>query len=654
MCGFCGFYDPAECNGLAADAIGVAMGAAIAQRGPDGAGTWCDEVAGLTLVHRRLAILDLSEAGMQPMSSFGQRYKIVYNGEIYNHTALRGDLAQGGHSFNWIGHSDTETLLACIETWGLEEALQRVTGMFAFALWDADQLALYLARDRMGEKPLYYGIQNNVFMFGSDLNALRRHPSFAGRIDRSVLPLFLRHSYVPAPHSIYEGIFKLEPGRLLRVRFEDGGFTQKETTYWSLSEVAARGAEAPFGGNVDEARDALDATLTRGVESQLISDVPVGAFLSGGVDSSTVVALMQKVSTKPVRSFSIGFKDEAYDESRFAASVAAYLGTDHLELIVSPQQALDVIPAMPGIYSEPFADSSQVPTFLVSQLAREHVTVALSGDGADELFAGYSRYLSAWQVWQKVTRLPPPLRRALRQLLLARSPAEWDRLYAWLGPLLPARLRERVPGDKAHKLARTLATDDAPNYFQQVTSLHDAPEKFLLHREFLPTLLSQPKTWPELERFEEVMMVIDGITYLPDDILVKVDRATMACGLEGRAPFLDHRVVELAWSLPYAHKLGSGQGKWLLREVLYRYVPRELIERPKSGFGIPIGEWLRGALRPWAEELLSLDRLETEGYFDTSAIQEVWQEHLSGDRNHQHILWNILMFQAWLEEYHGK
>ena len=647
MCGIAGFIGGRfDHGGQGARAILSRMTGAIAYRGPDSAGAWLDSDHKVALGHRRLAILDLSPAGEQPMTSPSGRYVTVYNGEIYNHLELRERL-----SGPWRGHSDTETLLAAIEAWGVEKALGECAGMFALALWDRQEKALILARDRLGEKPLYYGWQGigaeSAFLFGSELKALARHPAFRREIDRQALALFTRFNYVPAPHSIYAGIAKLPPGSFLTLRAGDR--EPVVTAYWSAAEVAASGAAAPLDIGPEEATDELDRLLSKTVAQQMISDVPLGAFLSGGVDSSTVVALMQAQSSRPVKSFSIGFDDPAYNEAEHAGAVARHLGTDHTELYVRPEDALAVIPSLPSIYDEPFADASQVPTLLVSRLARKQVTVALSGDGGDELFAGYNRYRLAASNWRRISRVPRPLRRAAARGLVALSPEQWNRVAGAVAPILPASLRMRLPGEKVHKAARGLASGSPAELYRELVSSWRDPGEIVIDGAEPATLgeatLSRLEALPVCER----MMALDMLTYLPDDILAKVDRAAMSVSLETRVPLLDHRVVEYAWRLPLDLKLRGGETKWVLRQLLYRHVPRELIERPKMGFGIPIDAWLRGPLREWANALIDEGRLKSEGYFQPGPIRAAWEDHQSGRANRQYQIWAILMFQSWLE-----
>ncbi len=644
MCGIAGFLG----GGGRADCAAVArsMAEAMHHRGPDDSGVWVDEGARIALAHRRLAILDLSPAGHQPMASTDGRHVIVFNGEIYNHQALRALLA----GENWRGHSDTETLLAAITAWGVETTLRLCVGMFAFALWDRQERSLTLARDRLGEKPLYYGTMAGHFLFASELKALRTWPGFSGEIDRDALALFMRRNYVPAPWSIYRGIRKLPPGMFLRVAAQGPSTVVAEPIpYWSAREAAESGLAQPFAGDVGEAADELERLLRQAIAGQMLADVPLGAFLSGGIDSSVVVALMQAQSSRPVRSFSIGFHEGEYNEAHHAKAVAAHLGCDHTELYATPRQAMNVIPRLPALYDEPFADSSQIPTFLVSQLARQHVTVSLSGDGGDELFGGYNRYFWAMQLWRRFSRMPRPLRRAAQAGLTALSPAAWNRLFHMAGPLLPAALRHANPGDKLHKLAALFAARQPEAIYQRLVSHWDDPAAVVWHSHEPATALFDPARWLDSPDFPQRMMYLDQVSYLPDDILVKVDRAAMAVSLETRVPLLDHRLVEFAWRLPLAMKIRDGQGKWLLRQVLYRHVPRHLIDRPKMGFGVPIDVWLRGPMKDWAEALLDEARLRRESYFDPTPIRHLWAEHQSGRRNWAYHLWDVLMFQAWRE-----
>lgn len=648
MCGICGSVRP---GGVLDETAIEKMNGAMVHRGPDDEGVWIDHPRGVMLGHRRLSILDLSSLGRQPMVSASGRFVMVFNGEIYNHLELRLRLDDSGCAPVWGGHSDTETLLACFSTWGVLRTLQAATGMFALALWDRDEKSLTLARDRLGEKPLYYGWQGDVFMFASELKALRAHPRFRGTIDRGALSLLLRHNCIPAPYSIYEGVRKLEAGHYLTLTGPvlRGQGALDPLPYWSLAQVASLGLADPFVGSASEAVDSLDAMLSASVASQMVSDVPLGAFLSGGVDSSAVVSLMQANSSRRVKTFTIGSSTPGYDETAHARAVAAYLGTDHTELQVSAEDALSVIPQLPSIYCEPFGDSSQVPTILVSRLAREHVTVALSGDGGDELFGGYNRYLGALKTWSQLRRVPTPLRRLAAKALISQSPRNWDRLFAAMGVVIPRRLRISTPGDKAHKLAEVLRAEDERAYYRHLTSHWADPSALVIAGHEPQTHVTTGSSWLLGQPRELQMMAMDSLTYLPDDLLVKVDRAAMANSLETRVPLLDHRVVEFAWRLPLDLKIRGGVGKWALREVLYRYVPKSLIERPKMGFGIPIDEWLRGPLREWVDSLINVNRLRHEGFFHPEPINALWQEHLSGTRNRQHQLWTILMFQAWLD-----
>ena len=658
MCGFAGFLNfgsgAGGMDGPAMTAVAGRMADALHHRGPDDAGAWADVQAGIALGHRRLAVVDLSAAGHQPMHSDGGRYVMAFNGEIYNHLALRAELA----GINWRGHSDTETLLAGFEAWGVEATLQKTVGMFAIALWDKQAQTLTLARDRFGEKPLYYGWvgqgANAVFVFGSELKALRAYPGFANPVSREALAQYMRFMYVPAPLSIYEGVYKLEAGCLLTLH---GGGVQT-TRWWSLADTVQAGAQNQITDEV-VAVDALEQCLADAVRLQSLADVPLGAFLSGGVDSSTIVALMQQQAklggSGPVKTFTVGFEEAGFDESPHANAVAQHLGTDHSELFVTSAEAQAVIPQLPTMYDEPFADSSQIPTHLVCKAARQQVTVALSGDAGDELFGGYNRYFWGPRIWNRLVWLPYPVRQLLGKAMAAVPADGWDGLGSKLGVV-------RV-GEKLNKLGRALRgvrnMDDL--YLNLVSEWQDPASvvKGEICRagfnppwpnEFGPTKQPQSIDVPPNQSAAERMMYRDSMSYLPDDILCKVDRAAMACSLETRVPFLDHRVAELAWRLPLHMKIRGNEGKWALRQVLYRHVPRELIERPKAGFGIPVGQWLRGPLRDWAESLLDAQRLQAEGFFHPAPIRARWAEHLAGQRDHTTSLWAVLMFQAWLAE----
>ncbi|TFB60250.1 asparagine synthase (glutamine-hydrolyzing) [Cryobacterium sp. Hz7] len=651
MCGLAGCVQATGDATALADAMSR-MVEAIRHRGPDQDGRWIDEGVGVALGHSRLSILDVSSAGAQPMTSADGRYVLSFNGEIYNHLVLRQTLEDNQEAPSWRSHSDTETLLECFSAWGIERTLKATVGMFAIALWDRTGHVLTLARDRMGEKPLYYGWLNSALMFGSELKALKAHPRFAAEVDRGALALLLRHNCIPAPHSIYQGIRKLMPGTYLSIPVADGSAAQGSVprAYWSLNDVIASGSKNRYAGTETQAVDAVELALSDSVRGQMLADVPVGAFLSGGIDSSTVVAVMQAQSRHPVRTFSIGSANTGYDEAPHAKAIAECLGTEHTELYVQPGDALDVIPKLAAMYCEPFGDSSQIPTFLVSQLAHQDVTVALTGDGGDELFGGYNRYLTAHSVWARMARLPVPVRRAAKRALESVSPGTLDRMFEFAKPLLPNRFDVAYPGDKAHKLATVLGAADEASFYRRLTSNWDDPTSAVLESREPMTAFTDPDSWPPTESFEEWMMAMDTKTYMADDILVKVDRAAMATSLETRVPLLDHRLLELAWTMPVSLKIRNGEGKWLLRRVLDRHVPKELTERPKMGFGIPLGQWLRDPLRDWAEALIDESRLKREGYFRHEVVRGMWAEHLSGRRNREHQLWPVLMFQAWLSE----
>jgi asparagine synthase (glutamine-hydrolysing) len=659
MCGFAG-YLTLDFNSLnRPEEIVARMALAIAHRGPDDSGVWVDAQAGIALGHQRLSIIDLSAAGHQPMHSLNGRYVMVFNGEIYNHLDLRLELEKKAcFSINWQGYSDTETLLAGFELWGVEATLKQTVGMFAIALWDREEKSLILARDRFGEKPLYYGWVGNganiAFVFGSELKAIRAYPGYANPLSREALALYMRFSYVPAPHSIYHNIFKLEPGCVLDINSVlppslkmppsppamHEGFSLRR--WWSLEHVAQSGVQNQITDDT-EAVIVLEERLTDAVRLQSLADVSVGAFLSGGIDSSTIVAVMQQQARRPIKTFTVGFEEAGFDESYHARAVANHLGTDHSELFVTAVEAQSVIPKLPAMYDEPFADSSQIPTHLICKAARQHVTVSLSGDAGDELFGGYNRYILGTRIWHMLSFLPIPVRQTLSKTIAAMPVSSLDTLGKIIGV--------SRTGEKLQKLGNAIygAQNLSDFYSNLVSQWHETDCVVKMDGAQLSSLENASNVPQNLSNIER-MMYIDSITYLPDDILCKVDRAAMSISLETRVPFLDHRLAELAWQLPMHMKIRGNEGKWLLRQILYKYVPRELIDRPKTGFSIPLGNWLRGPMRDWAESLLAEDRLEKEGYLHPSPIRKKWKEHLTGQRDHTSCLWTVLMFQAWLEE----
>jgi asparagine synthase (glutamine-hydrolysing) len=644
MCGIAGYINYPN-NNLNVDNQTVInkMLHAIIHRGPDDTGHWISAQHNVVLGHRRLSIIDLTTAGHQPMQSSCGRYVLVFNGEIYNFVALRSELEQLGHKFS--GHSDTEVVLVAVMQFGLQAAVERFNGMFAFALWDNKLQQLYLVRDRVGIKPLYYGWCKSGFLFGSELKALRAYPDFNSEIDRDVLSLYFKYNYIPAPYSIYKKIYKLLPGTILTIAAGHPDAEIKPVPYWSAVQVIQ---QPRLHISTAEATQQLEQLLCDAVKLRMMADVPLGAFLSGGIDSSLVVALMQQQSSQPVKTFSIGFSEDQYNEAEYAKAVADHLHTEHTELYVSPTDAMAVIPQLPILYDEPFADVSQIPTFLVSQLARQKVTVSLSGDGGDELFGGYNRYFWGDNIWRKIKYCPLIMRKLFAILLHSIAPQQWDKVFTLFGFMLPKNMQVQLPGDKIHKLANILTATRSHDLYKQLLVLTNNSDELVqggyasaLNARLYQKLNSE-------QSFIEQMMFWDMNYYLPDDILTKVDRASMGVSLEARVPLLDHRVVEFAWQLPLSMKVRNNQGKCLLREVLYQHVPRKLLERPKMGFGVPIGTWLRGSLREWAEDLLNEQRLLCEGYLNPAPIMQKWREHLTGKRNWQYHLWGILMFQSWL------
>ncbi|MBF0381999.1 MAG: asparagine synthase (glutamine-hydrolyzing) [Magnetococcales bacterium] len=646
MCGITGFLDPScSRNNYHLQATAKAMANCIANRGPDDSGEWVDETFGVALAHRRLSIIDLSPLGHQPMVSQSGRYIVVYNGEIYNFPELRKELSELGCIFR--GHSDTEIMLAAIETWGLTVSINKFIGMFAFALWDQDRAILHLVRDRLGIKPLYYGWVDGCFVFASELKSLKGFSDKKLPINRDALALYMRHNYVPAPHSIFKNIYKLLPGNILTIDSKQSDIEPKITNYWSAKDIVYGGLDNQFSGSDNEAIKSLEKILGDAVAIRMVADVDLGAFLSGGYDSSLVVALMQARSERKVKTFSIGFNEDAYNEAHFAKEVARHLGTQHTELYITPQEAMGVIPQLPTLYDEPFSDSSQIPTFLVSQLARKHVTVSLSGDGGDELFAGYHRYDTGERIWNKFGWLHPSIRSSLAAMMGYPSTQTYDKIFGLLNPLLPQQIAQKITGDRVHKLGEILQIKTRQDFYRRLVSHWKDPLKIVKDSHEPLSAFSDPTRQADLDDFTQYMMYTDLISYLPDDILTKVDRASMGVGLEARVPILDHRVVEFAWSLPQHMKCRDGQSKWILRQLLYKHVPQKIMERPKMGFGVPIDHWLKGPLRDWGENLLDEKRLEEDGYFDPKPIREKWLEHQKGTRRWHYYLWDVLMFQAW-------
>ena len=641
MCGLAGYLggNSFESTEASKELLSL-MSKNIIHRGPDSSGIWLDEESRLGLAHQRLSVLDLTKAGHQPMISRNNRYVIAYNGEIYNHLLLRKELKNSRQISSWKGSSDTETLLSCIQEWGLKETLSRIEGMFSFALWDRKNRELTLTRDRIGEKPLYYGWQNSTFLFASELKALKVHPSFEGKLDKSSIDEYLRFNYVPGPNSIYKGIKKLPPGTFLTVSLD-----KKEPSlpipYWNLLDVVKKGEENTFKGNDLQAVDKLEELLTSVVSQQLISDVPLGAFLSGGIDSSLIVAIMQKVSANPISTFTVAFKEKGFNEAIYAKGVANYLGTDHKEIQVTSHDALKTIPEMPKLFDEPFSDSSQIPTYLISKLAKENVTVSLSGDAGDELFGGYNRYVSAMSLASTFYKLPLSMQKILHSSL----------------SLIPLNSLQKI-GNLSNidqldsKFKKALIIMNSHNFqdmYLNLISSVPSSSNFVLNSANRKPFVLQKEKWPSFRDFESCMMYLDTLTYLPDDILTKVDRSAMGISLETRIPFLDPKIIEFAWALPLNMKIRNGKGKWILRKLLNKLVPAKLTDRPKKGFAIPLGDWLKGPLREWSEDLLDPHKIKEQGIFDSSEIINKWNDHLKGSNDWHGFLWSVLMFQSWYE-----
>jgi len=648
MCGISGIWSNGRSRQAMESIIGR-MNERQYHRGPDASGCWISPDTGMALGHRRLAVLDVSINGHQPMISRSKRYVIVYNGEVYNHGALRCELEKAtGSGIAWRGHTDTEIILEAIEFWGLKTALQKFVGMFAFALWDCQTGALYLVRDRLGEKPLYYGFIGEDLVFASELKALKVHPDWRGELDRSAIAQFMRYAYVPTPFSVYEGIRKLEPGCYLTIKGRD--LQQRRMvepqSYWRLRDVAQSSTSIT---DIGEAKTQLSHLLRDAVRSQLIADVPVGIFLSGGIDSSLVASMMQAEASEPIKTFTIGFNEVDYDEAKYAKVVAQTLGTDHTEIYLNGRDALDVVPSLAGMYDEPFADSSQIPTYLVARLAREKITVALSGDGGDELFGGYNRYLWVETIWRRLGYFPLGLRRALASGMKNIPPKIYNGLGLAADFLMPGKYGLGNLSDKAYKISDIIGLRDRGHIYRALVAQWREERSVVLGAKNQYPRLDAEMGAPLPGSFQQFMMYLDAMTYLPDDILTKVDRAAMSVSLETRLPLLDSRVVEFAFSLPLSLKINNGITKRILRELLADYIPRKLFERPKMGFSIPVGAWLRHDLRDWAEHLLDERRLREQGLLNVAIVRSAWSEHLAGTRNWQHFLWNVLMLQDWFD-----
>jgi asparagine synthase (glutamine-hydrolysing) len=645
MCGIAGFWKIKEINKEFLTDTVTKMSEALNYRGPDDSGIYVDDKNGIALGHRRLSILDLSPKGHQPMESFSGRYVIVYNGEVYNFLELKTELGNNS-GVKFKSDSDTEVILAGMEVWGIENTIKKMNGMFAFALWDKKEKKLCIARDRAGIKPVYFGVQNDILFFASELKALRVNDFFKKEIDADALASFFRFNYIPAPYSIYKNIKKLKPAHYAVI---DSSLNVNIHCYWDIKKITEEGAIYDYKLSEKEAISDLETLLLDSVKKMMVADVPLGAFLSGGIDSTTVTALMQKQSSVPVKTFTIGFDDNDYNEAKYAKDIANYLGTEHMELYVTPKEAQNVIPKLPDIYDEPFSDSSQIPTFLVSQLTKKYVTVSLSGDGGDELFGGYTRYFMANNIRKRISVLPHFSRIMLAKIITLLSPEAWNIFLKKIEHIFPAKYRQTLYGDKLYKLANILNSKNPDEIYKGLVSHFNAQENLVLGSKEPLTVLDDKSV--EFVDFNDRMMFYDLITYLPDDILTKVDRASMSVSLEARVPLLDHRVVEFSKTIPLSFKIRDGKGKWILRQVLNNYVPKKMLDRPKMGFGIPIGDWLRGPLKDWADDLLNENKIKNDGLLNYKPIKELWSEHLNGKRNWQYHLWDVLMFQAWKERW---
>ena len=653
MCGIAGFLNIMPSSASQLTDIASKMGRQLIHRGPDDDGVWVDPEVGIALAHRRLSILDLSDSGHQPMASNCGRYRLIFNGEIYNHIQIREKLssARTHETLVFRGRSDTETLLSAIANWGVEATVKELNGMFAFAVWDRLEKTLYLTRDRMGEKPLYYCLSNGSLVFGSELKALKEHPGIKFEVDRKALSLFMSRSFIPSPYSIYKDVFKLSPSTMLKINLDDisKGCLQRPTPYWSFRKVALSGQDNMFQGDEEDATIELESILKSAVLDQMNADVPLGAFLSGGIDSSTIVALMQKQSSRPIQTFTVGFEEAEHNEASHAKSVAHHLGTQHNEMFVTPSETQELMPQIGNLYDEPFADVSQVPTFLVSKLAKNNVTVCLSGDGGDELFGGYNRHASAASFWRGLGWLPYNMRKKLSWLLTNVSPTTWNDYHKYASILLPQLATQKFVGDKLHKLALILQATSGDDVYHRIVSKWQGNEGVVKNAQRLAQVISDVEV-SDLAEMEHRLMFLDATTYLPDNILVKVDRAAMGVSLETRIPMLDHRVIDFAWSLPLQMKVRNHTGKIILRKVLARHVPPELTGRPKAGFGVPIDGWLRGSLKKWAEDLLDENKIRQQDYLCYDEIKKKWHDHQDMKRNWSQDIWNVLMFQHWLNK----